>query len=175
MTAPTPPRASLLLVDDSKLVRSYLRQLLSATPGVHIVGEAGSVPEAIERFEALAPEVVVLDIQMPGGSGMDVLEWIKQRSPSCVVIMASSCPPQVYGPLCREAGADWYLDKLSEMDTIAEVLQTALGTAASASAHPKPEAPRLVPYAPVAADAEPSTRPACANQGGGKEAGNPCG
>jgi DNA-binding NarL/FixJ family response regulator len=106
MTALPLPRVSLLLVDDSAVVRNCLRQLLGTTQRVSIAGEAASVPEAIQQFEELKPDVVILDIQMPGGSGIDVLKWIKSRSPSCLVIMASSCPPHIYAPICREHGAD---------------------------------------------------------------------
>jgi two-component system LytT family response regulator len=68
-----------LIVDDEPLARRELRRLLTAHPSIQIVGEAGDIDEAHERIESLAPEVVFLDIQMPGGSGFDLLaqlDWV---------------------------------------------------------------------------------------------------
>ena len=62
-----------LIVDDEPLARRELRRLLEEFPWVEIVGEAGDVEEAEARIEALAPELLFLDIQMPGGSGFDLL------------------------------------------------------------------------------------------------------
>jgi two-component system LytT family response regulator len=62
-----------LVVDDEPLARRELRRLLAAFPTVQVVGEAGNIDEARERIEALSPDVVFLDIQMPGGSGFDLL------------------------------------------------------------------------------------------------------
>jgi len=123
---PTPSSVALLIVDDSDLIRTGLRRLLSAVRQVTIAGEAANVPEAIRRFEELKPDVVILDIQMPGGSGLDVLKWIKSRVPSCLVMMVSSCPREVYGPLCREHGADHYFDKTSEIEKLVEALTATL-------------------------------------------------
>jgi two-component system LytT family response regulator len=62
-----------LIVDDEPLARRELRRLLAAHRSIHIVGEAGDIDEARERIESLAPGVVFLDIQMPGGTGFDLL------------------------------------------------------------------------------------------------------
>ena len=62
-----------LIVDDEPLARRELRRLLAAHRSIQIVGEAGDIDEARERIESLAPEVVFLDIQMPGGTGFDLL------------------------------------------------------------------------------------------------------
>lgn len=68
-----------LIIDDEPLARRELRRLLAAHPSIQIVGEAGDIDEARERIESLAPEVVFLDIQMPGGTGFDLLgqlDWV---------------------------------------------------------------------------------------------------
>ena len=68
-----------LIVDDEPLARRELRRLLAAHPSIQVVGEAGDIDEAHERIESLAPGVVFLDIQMPGGSGFDLLaqlDWV---------------------------------------------------------------------------------------------------
>ena len=68
-----------LIVDDEPLARRELRRLLAAHPSIEIAGEAGDIDEAHERIESLAPGVVFLDIQMPGGTGFDLLaqlDWV---------------------------------------------------------------------------------------------------
>jgi two-component system LytT family response regulator len=68
-----------LIVDDEPLARRELRRLLAAHPSIQTVGEAGDIDGARERIESLAPEVVFLDIQMPGGTGFDLLvrlDWV---------------------------------------------------------------------------------------------------
>jgi two-component system LytT family response regulator len=68
-----------LIVDDEPLARRELRRLLAAHRSIQIVGEAGNIDEAQKRIESLAPEVVFLDIQMPGGTGFDLLaqlDWV---------------------------------------------------------------------------------------------------
>jgi two-component system LytT family response regulator len=68
-----------LIVDDEPLARRELRRLLAAHRSIQIVGDAGDIDKARERIESLAPEVVFLDIQMPGGTGFDLLtrlDWV---------------------------------------------------------------------------------------------------
>ena len=119
---PSTMTLSVMIVDDSDMLRACLRRLIDTLPGLNLVGEATNAIEAVARFEDLRPDIVILDIQMPGGSGIEVLKWIKKRTPACRVVMASSCPPQIYGPLCIEHGADHYFDKANDMDKLVDLL-----------------------------------------------------
>jgi two-component system LytT family response regulator len=76
-----------LIVDDEPLARRELRRLLAAFPGVQILGEAGNIDDAREQIEALSPDVVFLDIQMPGGTGFDLLTQL-DRVPRIVFTTA---------------------------------------------------------------------------------------
>ncbi len=76
-----------LVVDDEPLARRELCRLLAAFPRVQVVGEAGNIDEARERIEALSPDVVFLDIQMPGGTGFDLLTQL-DRVPRIVFTTA---------------------------------------------------------------------------------------
>src|SRR5690554_8229345 len=77
----------VLIVDDEPLARRELRRLLDAFPRIQVVGEAGNIDEARESIERLAPEIVFLDIQMPGGSGFDLLAQL-DRVPRVVFTTA---------------------------------------------------------------------------------------
>jgi two-component system, LytTR family, response regulator len=76
-----------LIVDDEPLARRELRRLLAIFPRVQVIGEAGNIDAAREHIEALAPDVVFLDIQMPGGSGFDLLRQL-ERVPRIVFTTA---------------------------------------------------------------------------------------
>lgn len=67
-----------LIIDDERLARDWLRHLLQAHPDVRIVGEAANMPEAVRAIESLAPDLIFLDVQMPGGSGFDLLAGLDQ-------------------------------------------------------------------------------------------------
>jgi two-component system LytT family response regulator len=76
-----------LIVDDEPLARRELRRLLGAVAGIDIAGEAGNIDDARTAIETLAPDVVFLDIQMPGGTGFDLLAQL-ERVPRIVFTTA---------------------------------------------------------------------------------------
>jgi two-component system response regulator NreC len=80
---------SIVLADDHPLVRGGLRGVLEAEPGFRVVGETGDGLEAIRLVERLLPDVLVLDLMMPGLGGLDVLPIVRQRSPQTRVVVLS--------------------------------------------------------------------------------------
>ena len=80
----------VLLVDDHEVVRVGVKVLIERHPDMEVVGEAGTVREAIEGAESLRPDVMVLDIRLPGGSGVDACREIKNRWPEVKIIMLTS-------------------------------------------------------------------------------------
>ena len=108
----------VFVADDSLIVREHLITLLDELIGVEIVGQAGTVSEAISAIGKLQPDVVILDIRMPDGSGIDVLQTIKQDEPAPVVIVLTNYPYPAYRQKCLQAGADFFLDKSTEFDQI---------------------------------------------------------
>jgi len=80
----------IIIVDDHEVVRLGLKALLDRHPDFTVVDEAGTVKEAIQKVEAHQPEVVVMDIRLPGGSGIEACREITQRLPGTKVIMLTS-------------------------------------------------------------------------------------
>ncbi|HSJ55112.1 MAG TPA: response regulator transcription factor [Anaerolineae bacterium] len=80
----------VLLVDDHEVVRVGVKVLIERHPDMEVVGEAGTVREAIDGAESLRPDVMVLDIRLPGGSGVDACREIKNRWPEVKIIMLTS-------------------------------------------------------------------------------------
>ena len=129
-----PRQLSVLLVDDSALVCARMRQLLEEDSRVLIVGVAASSAEGLRQFECLAPDVVVLDIGLPDTSGLVLLRTLKNRRPSCVVIMLTASEE------CREKalalGADHFCDKGREFMLAAEIVKR---MAEFSAGKPKPQ------------------------------------
>lgn len=110
------------VVDDSPLVRERLVALLSEVPGVDVVGSAENAEEGIAGIVLKRPDVAILDIRMPSGSGISVLEEVKKREDAPTVIMLTNYPYPQYRKKCMDAGADYFFDKSSEFHKVTEVL-----------------------------------------------------
>ena len=113
----------VLIADDSAIMRERLKTVLSEITEPENISQAADVPEAISCFQKLNPEVVILDIRMPGGSGMDVLQEIKKGNQPPLVIILTNYPYPQYRRKCMDAGADFFFDKSTEFDQVTRVLK----------------------------------------------------
>lgn len=113
----------VLIADDSALVRERLAALLSELKAIEVVGQGENADETLETIQRLRPDVVILDIRMPGGNGIRVLEAIKRDEAGPVVIMLTAFPYSQYRKKCLEAGAEYFFDKATEFERVGEVLQ----------------------------------------------------
>jgi len=101
----------IILVDDHELVRIGLKSLLERHPQFDVVGEAGSAREALEQVESLKPDVVVMDIRLPGTSGIDACEQIVNQFPETKVLMLTSYAEDEMLFSAIRAGASGYVLK----------------------------------------------------------------
>jgi two-component system LytT family response regulator len=125
-----------LIVDDEPLARRELRRLLAAHPSIQIVGEAGDVDDAHERIASLAPGVVFLDIQMPGGTGFDLLaqlDWVPR------IIFTTAYDR--YAVNAFDVNALDYLLKPIEPERLAAALDKLQATPLAASREAHPDSP----------------------------------
>ena len=113
----------VFIAEDSILIRERLKDMLSELQGIEIIGEAGDANEAIKEISQLNPDVVILDIRMPGGNGIGVLEHIDKTGPVPMVIMLTNYPYPRYRKRCMDLGADFFFDKSTEFEKVTEVLQ----------------------------------------------------
>lgn len=113
----------VFIVDDSLVLRERLEEMLSDLPATEIVGYAQDVSGAITSIKELNPDVVILDIRMPGGSGIDVLQDIKKDNQTPVVIMLTNYPYPQYRKKCMDLGADFFFDKSTEFEKITAVFK----------------------------------------------------
>ena len=113
----------VFIVDDSALVRDSLTGLIAELEAVELVGQAENAHQAITAIRHKKPDVVILDIRIPGGNGLKVLEVIKQDVAAPVVIMFTSFPYPQYRRRCLEAGAEYFFDKSTEFHQVTELLR----------------------------------------------------
>jgi two-component system, NarL family, invasion response regulator UvrY len=127
MSAPTNP-VTVLLVDDHAVVREGYRRLLERGSGIEVVGEAADAQSAYLKFIEHGPDVVVMDISLPGASGIEALRRMRIRNPDARVLMFSMHEDVVFARRALQAGALGYVTKASAPDVLVEaVLKVARG------------------------------------------------
>jgi two-component system, NarL family, response regulator NreC len=119
---------TVVLVDDHAVVRSGLRLLLGAQDDIDVVGEAGNAKDAIFRARAFKPDLILLDVVMPGESGIDVLPKLLKESPESKVLVLSMQDDPSYVREAFAAGASGYvLKEAIDEEVVAAVRKIAAG------------------------------------------------
>ena len=113
----------VFLVDDSVQVIQRLSRMIAALPGVVVMGQASDIPAALQAIRAESPDVVVLDLHLPSGSGIKVLQMIKREKPATKVIVHTNYAFPQYQKKCIESGAVAFLDKSKDFDKIPRVIE----------------------------------------------------
>lgn len=101
----------ILIVDDHDVMRGGLRSLLESRPGWEVCGEAANSMEAIQQAKVLRPDVVVLDISMPGSNGLEAVPVIRRETPGVEVLILSRYEEREMRLKALEAGARGYVTK----------------------------------------------------------------
>lgn len=110
-----------MIVDGSAQVRSRLSRVLSRIKGIDVVALARDVPEAFEYLQAYHPDVVILDMQLPSGSSIDLLREVKTSHPQTLTIVLAEQPDPQQRQTCIETGADYFFDKSVASSTLVEI------------------------------------------------------
>lgn len=106
----------LLIADDSELLRKNLRKLLSDVKGISEVYESASVADTLQQLAKVQPDILLLDIQMPDGSGFDVLRT-KTTTPKLIIVL-TNFPTESNRRKSMSLGADYFLDKSNEYEKL---------------------------------------------------------
>jgi DNA-binding NarL/FixJ family response regulator len=115
---------TIVLIDDQAIVRAAFRSLLERAGRFKVVGDAGDARRGIELVESLRPDLVILDITMPGLSGLDAVVPMKRASPRTKVLMASQHEGHKFVQEALQAGADGYLSKDSDPAELALAIES---------------------------------------------------
>jgi DNA-binding NarL/FixJ family response regulator len=116
----------IFIADDSTLFCRQISELFCELKGLEIVGQAQGVQEAFDAIAELKPDVITLDIQMLGGSGIDWLKKIRQTNFASVVIILTNYSSPPYRKKCLQAGADFFFDKAIEINEVKRIIQDLL-------------------------------------------------
>lgn len=120
------PHVKVLLVDDHAIWRGGVRSLLEDTE-FHVIGEASSGKEGVERALELHPDLVLMDIRMAGGDGLDALVDLKQKEPRVAVVMLTTYDNPTFMARAVASGAAGYLLKGVQRDDLLQALRTVSG------------------------------------------------
>jgi two-component system, NarL family, invasion response regulator UvrY len=133
---------TVLLVDDHAVVREGYRRLLERDATIQVVGEAANSVEAYEQASALEPQVVVMDIALPGVSGIEAMRRILARRPQQCVLMSSMYDDAIFPSRALQAGARGYVSKASAP----EVLVDAISAVARGERYLSPDVRKLIAH-----------------------------
>jgi len=126
-------KMKVFIADDSKIVVDRLADLLRDVRGVEVAGQAGDALEAVRCIRQVNPDAVILDLQMLGGSGLDVLRAIRPDHPGLYVLICTNYAYPQFREECLSAGANYFLDKSTEFDKIPDILREVLGKVSKAT------------------------------------------
>ena len=114
----------ILIADDQIIIREGLKQILSRLPEVESVDEAANGQEVMRKVSKKKYDIIVLDISMPGQSGLEVLKELRQKRPNTAVLVLSIHPEENYAVRVLKAGAAGYINKSSASDELVQAIRT---------------------------------------------------
>ncbi len=114
----------VVLCDDHAVLRRGIRDTLTESPDIHVTGEAGSYPELREVLRTAACDVLLLDLNLPGRSGLEVMASLKETHPDIKVLIVSMYPEDQYALRCLKAGAHGYANKAGDPVQLIAAVQT---------------------------------------------------
>ncbi len=117
----------VLIVDDHALIREGLKKTLAGEPDLEFVGEANNVVELFKALERVAVDLVLLDIAMPGESGLDALKELRQKYPHLPVLILSFHPEHRFAVRALKAGASGYITKESATEELVQAVRKIAG------------------------------------------------
>jgi len=116
----------VILCDDHAVVRRGIRDTISEAVDIQVVGEAGSYAELREVLRRVECDVLVLDLNMPGRSGLDALTTLKEEGSSVKTLVVSMYPEDQYAIRCLRAGARGYLNKAGDPGEMVAAIRTVM-------------------------------------------------
>lgn len=117
----------VFIVDDSASIRARLAEMLGRMAEVVVVGEAASAPEAIAGILRTRPDSVLLDLNLMGHTGLDVMRAVRSSAPDIAFVVLTNHSESQYRQACTEAGARAFLDKSTELDRVRAVIAQIAG------------------------------------------------
>ena len=113
-----------LIVDSAEVVATRLHDLLDEMNCFHNISVADNYTEAVAQIDDHTPDVILLDIQLPDNSGIELLKLIKQKYPGLKVIVLTNKSSETYRNLCEQIGSDHFIDKSTSFENITSIIRS---------------------------------------------------
>jgi len=123
----------LLIVDDSEPIRTRLCSLLEGVPGIAALDQAATLSEALVSVRRSPPTMLILDLNLPDGSGLEIIDSLKQMAPTLLIAVLTFYGHCSYRDRCLHLGADWFFDKGTEFELLLEVVHQQVARKSSRS------------------------------------------
>ena len=120
-----PETITLVLADDHPVAREGVRGMLARAPDIRIIGEAQDGNEAMELVARLQPQILLLDLKMPGIPSFEVERWVRENHPETVTLVLTAHDRDVYPAAMMDAGAAGYLSKAERAENLIEAIRRA--------------------------------------------------
>lgn len=115
------------IVEDSPVICERLRSMIASIPNIELVGETDNEDDAVREICRVCPDLVILDLILAKGSGMEVLRRVREQPlTSKVIVLTNHGYPQ-YQKKCLELGADYFMDKSREIEALSDLLISLAG------------------------------------------------
>jgi len=122
---PDADETSVIIADDHAVVRKGLRLLIDAEPGLRVVAEAGTVPDAVRKTRALRAGVLILDLNMPGGSSLEAIPEIREQAPMTAIVVLTMQNDPAFARQALQSGAAGFVLKEAADDELLEAIRQA--------------------------------------------------
>lgn len=117
---------TVIVVDDHPAIRLAVRAALEAAGGFKVVGEAGDGPTALAAFREHTPDLIILDLDLPRLSGLDLIERVRRSQPSAKLLVLSAQQASIFAARTVQAGANGFMSKSENMAAVVQAAQTVL-------------------------------------------------
>jgi len=114
----------ILIIDDSEVFRNRLVEMLSVNKNSKKFIEANNILEAKEIMQDFLPSILITDIRMPGGNGIDLIKEMRKNNQTTTVMVMTNYPEEQYQIESLKAGADYFFDKSNDMEKLSEIIDS---------------------------------------------------
>ncbi|MDT8281594.1 MAG: response regulator transcription factor [Gammaproteobacteria bacterium] len=120
------PQANIFIVDDHMLVRNGLRQLIEGEPDLSVCNEASSIAETLQLIGQTKPDLVIIDLSLPDGNGLKLIERLLARQPQLAILVSSMHDESLFAVRALKAGAKGYINKSATGDELLAAINQVL-------------------------------------------------
>lgn len=112
----------ILIVDDTEIVLERLFEMIAELESVDSVLKSNSYNQTLEIIKQQAPDVILVDLQLPGKNGIELLKYVKRNYPAVKTVIVTNSASEFYRELCKSLGADYFVDKSTEFEKIPGII-----------------------------------------------------